>query len=316
MIGMIDYVKLQTFSQPIIIHCKNLELLSDTQKKGRECWKINDRIKFEFRPVYEDNQIIGYTHLCIIIQPHFIFNNGIHNGNEFSDLQCIQVLNSIFTSIHIDPKQLTEFKITSLEFGVNVIPKTDIKEVINSICYWKRKPFKRNKAKYSLISITSLEKQIKTYAKGIDAVERLKTDEVHPNTYRFEIKEKKSRKIKLTADLLLKSDTYKRFQQSIIEDFEFVLFLEQDLYKKSSNSKESRLLKEYQDLKTWEEFLNNKNRDKFNYNRKKYESISFEYSTIKKEIKNLILQSFQNWKNSAKSPLENIRQNIRCQTIN
>ena len=313
---MIDYVKLQTFSQPIIIHCKNLELLPDTPKKGRECWKINERIKFEFRPVYEDSQIIGYNHLCIIIQPHFIFNDGIHNGNEFSDVQCIQILENIFQSIDIESKQLVEFRITSIEFGVNVIPKTDIKEIMNSIYYWKRKPFKRNKAKYSLISITSLEKQIKTYAKGIDAVERLKTDEVHPNTYRFEIKEKKSRKIKLTADLLLKSETYNKFKHIIIEDFDFVLFLEQNIYKKSIHIKERRLLKEYQCLDTWKEFLNDKNRDKFNYNRKKYEEISSKYSTIKGEIRSLILKSFQNWKNSAKSPSKNTRYNIKYQTVN
>src|SRR5690606_31990749 len=88
--------------------------------------------------------------------------------------------------------------IIGIEFGVNVIPQTDIKEVINSILYWKRKPFKRNKAEFSLITDSTAHKQVKAYAKGTDAKERLKTNEVHPNTFRFEIRIKKQQQIKLS----------------------------------------------------------------------------------------------------------------------
>src|SRR5690606_32430847 len=196
---------------------------------------------------------------------------------------------------------LAEFQIIGIEFGVNVVPQTDIKEVINSIKYWKRKPFKRNKADFSLITDSTAHKQIKAYAKGLDSIERLKTDEVNPNTFRFEIKTKERKFLNLTALDLLNSRVYDDFQKRILTDFNLTLFISKPQTKKGLTIKEKRDLKELSNPDNWREYLQDKNRDKFNYQRKKYERIMAKIPNVKAEIKHIIEAKFNQWKISANS---------------
>src|SRR5690606_30857080 len=167
----------------------------------------------------------------------------------------MQVLDEVFKLLKIEKNDLNEYRVVNIEFGVNVIPETDVKEVVNSIKYWKRKPFRRNKADFSLITNSTAHKQIKAYAKGIDDLERLKSGEVHPNTFRFEIKQKKSQQIvysilktkdskeKFTADNLFKIDVYERFQELLLNDLDLTLFIENPKTKKGLTKKEKADLK-------------------------------------------------------------------------
>lgn len=294
---MIDFLKIRTFNQSEIIRLRGLELVPDYTIQGWETHKISDRIKLRFKPLYQDGEFIGYAFADLSIQPHFIFNDGVHNGNDFSPKECIQTLNKIFEDLGI--QDLGEFQIIGIEFGVNVIPQTEIKEIINSIKYWKRKPFKRNKADFSLITDSTNHKQIKAYAKGLDAIERLKTDEVHPNTFRFEIKSKERKFLNLTALDLLNSRVYDDFQKRIVSDLNFTLFVGNPKTKKGLTIKEKSELKELSNPDNWREYLQDKNRDKFNYQRKKYERIVAKIPTIKTEIKEQIEAKFNQWKNSA-----------------
>src|SRR5690606_7970083 len=116
----------------------------------------------------------------------------------------------------------------------------DVKEVVNSIKYWKRKPYKRNKADFSLITDSTAHKQIKAYAKGLDAIERLKTNEVHPNTFRFEIKTKERKFLNLTALDLFDTEVYEDFQRRILTDLNFTLFVGKPKTKKGLTVKEKR----------------------------------------------------------------------------
>lgn len=296
---MIDFLRIRTFSQSEILNLRGLELATDYPIQGWECYKVNDRIKFRFKPLYQNSEFIGYAFADLSIQPHFIFNDGKHNGNDFTPSDCIQILKRIFKDLGI--QDLAEFQIIGIEFGVNVIPETDIKEIINSILYWKRKPFKRNKADFSLITDSTAHKQIKAYAKGLDAIERLKTDEVHPNAFRFEIKSKERKFLNLTAMDLLDSRVYDDFQKRILTDLNFTLFVGKPKTKKGLTVKEKSELKELSNPDKWKEFLKDKNRDKFNYNRKKYERIMAKIPTIKTEIKEQIEAKFNQWENSANS---------------
>lgn len=300
---MIDFLKIRTFSQSEIIRLRGLDLVPDYSIQGWECYKISDRIKLRLKPLYESGEFIGYAFADLSIQPHFIFNNGVHNGNDFSPSDCINTLNKIFKDLGI--RDLAEFQIIGIEFGVNVIPETEIKEIINSILYWKRKPFRRNKADFSLITDSTNHKQIKAYAKGLDAVERLKTDEVHPNTFRFEIKSKERKFLNLTALDLFDFEVYKDFQKRILSDFNLTLFVSKPKTKKGLTIKEKRDLKELSNPDSWIEYLQDKNRDKFNYQRKKYERITSKIPTIKTEIKEQIEAKFNDWKNSAFSTKKN-----------
>lgn len=311
---MIDFMKIRTFCQTEIIRLRGLELIPDCPKQGWENYRLSDidRIKLSFRPLFEAGELIGYCYADISIQPHFIFNNGKHNGNDFSTTQCTNTLKVVFESLNI--ADLSDFEVINLEFGVNVIPSTDVKEIVSAIYYWKRKPFRRNKADYSRITDSSTHKQIKAYAKGIDALERLKTDEVHPNTMRYEIKIKKQQQIKFsiwknkyrerkfTAEELFKDSTYNRFQELIIQDLNLTLFLSKPKSMKGLNTKEKKTLRNLYNPKNWETFLTSPNRDCFNYNRKIYERISKKIPTIKQELQTLIEAKFQEWKNSAILP--------------
>src|SRR5690606_13500391 len=268
---MIDFLKIRTFNQSEILNLRGLELVPDYPIQGWETYKLNDRVKLRLKPLYQNSEFIGYAFADLSIQPHFIFNNGVHNGNDFAPSDCIRTLNKIFEDLRI--QDLAEFQIIGIEFGVNVIPQTDIKEIINSIKYWKRKPYKRNKTDFSLITDSTAHKQIKAYAKGLDAIERLKTDEVHPNTFRFEIKSKERKFLNLTALDLLNSRVYGDFEKRIISDLNFTLFVGKPKTKKGLTIKEKRELKELTNPDSWTAYLNDKNRDKFNYQRKKYERI-------------------------------------------
>jgi len=294
---MIDFLRIRTFSQTEIIRLRGLELVPDYPIQGWECLKLNDRIKLRLKTLYQDGEFIGYAFADLSIQPHFIFNGGKHNGNDFTPSDCIRTLNKIFNDLRI--QDLAEFQIIGIEFGINVVPETEIKEIINSIKYWKRKPFKRNKADFSLITDSTAHKQIKAYAKGLDAIERLKTDEVHPNTFRFEIKSKERKFLNLTAMDLLNSRVYDDFQKRILSDLNFTLFVGKPETKKGLTIKEKRELKELTNPDSWTAYLNDKNRDKFNYQRKKYERIMAKIPNPKSEIKEQIEAKFNEWKNSA-----------------
>lgn len=294
---MIDFLRIRTFSQSEILNLRGLELVLDYPIQGWECLKLNDRVKLRLKPLYQDGEFIGYAFADLSIQPHFIFNNGVHNGNDFTPTDCILTLNKIFEDLRI--QDLAEFQIIGIEFGVNVVPETEIKEIINSIKYWKRKPFKRNKADFSLITDSTAHKQVKVYAKGIDAIERLKTDEVHPNAFRFEIKSKERKFLNLTALDLFDTEVYEDFQRRIVSDLNFTLFVSKPQTKKGLSIKEKRELKELTNPDSWTAYLNDKNRDKFNYQRKKYERIMAKIPNVKSEIKELIEAKFYQWQNSA-----------------
>lgn len=296
---MIDFLKLRTYSQKEIIKLRELDLLPDFPKKGRECYKLNDRIKYEFRPVFETDEFLGYAYVDIILYPHFLFNGGAHNGNDLSPSDCMNVLDEVFKLHKIEENNLKEYQVVNIEFGINVIPETDVKEVVQAIKCWKRKLYIRNKADFSLITNSTAHKQIKAYAKGIDDLERLKSGEVHPNTFRFEIKSKERKFLNLTAKDLFREGIYKDFQERLLTDLDLTLFVENPKAKNGLSKKEKIELKILSNPDKWDSFLNDKNRDKFNYQRKKYEKICAKIPTIKREIKKKIEGKLCEWQNSA-----------------
>ncbi len=316
MIMPIDYLKLQTKFQPIIMQVRELDLLPNYAKKGRECFKLNERIQFEFRPAFEYDEFVGYSILEIIIYPHYLYNGGKHNGNDFKPTDCIKVLSDVFEVLRINEKHFKELDVVNIEFGVNVIPETDVKEVVSSIKYWKSKPFRRNKAKYSLITDSTKHKQIKAYAKGIDDLDRIKSGEIHPNTFRLEIKSKERKFLKLKLNDLFKDEVYNDFQKRILDELKYIIFLDQNLIKNKLIPKEKNAVRMYLNPDSWKNFLSDVNRDKFNYNRKKYEMICAKFPTIKGEIKRAIEHKFSEWKNSAISTERIVTKRIENQQNN
>ena len=296
---MLDMFKLRTQSQNTINSLLSNPLLSNYEKKGLDCFKINDRIKLEFRPVYEDYKKIGYNYVDLIIFPHFIKNNYLHNGDDFSPIQCIEIIKDVFKKLNLEIDEINEFNLIKIEYGLNIILLQDIKTIIPQFIFYSKSSFIRNKANYSLISDTCKHKQVKVYAKGIDCLERLKVNGININTLRIELKSNQRRFIKLKPSDLLKLETYDKLMENILKEFDSIIMLEPNLDKKCLNKNEIKDLKKYLKINTWQEYKNSINRDLFNYNRNKYNKICAKSNSMKSEIKYLIKSKFNEWKYSA-----------------
>ena len=81
----------------------------------------------------------------------------------------------------------------NLEVGVNIIPETDVKEIINGIYYSKKTPFKIYNLEHPYYRRTEKKdteyKIIKTYAKGLQFQDKPQF-RIDINTFRFELKTK------------------------------------------------------------------------------------------------------------------------------
>jgi hypothetical protein len=58
-------------------------------------------------------------------------------------------------------------KVCNLEFGLNIIPETDIKNLINGILFYKKTPFKVGDFPYFKKTDATTYKFLKAYAKGL-----------------------------------------------------------------------------------------------------------------------------------------------------
>lgn len=199
------------------------------------------KLSLDFRKSFENGVLIGYRHLEINTSPHYHYNNYRHNGNDFIPSNSIKTVIEILTYLGINQQEYNELNVCNIEFGINIIPETDIKNLINGLFFYKKTAFKIPdpiKKPFYKESDTSKEKTIKAYAKGIQCHEVLNAPEIDINTFRFEVKHKKSRptktilkKTKVTADDLLNLETYKIFSQELINEWKQILLinLEPDL---------------------------------------------------------------------------------------
>ena len=103
----------------------------------------------------------------------------------------------------------------NIEFGINLTPDTEIKDLINGLLFHKKTAFTipNSKQPYSKKTKATKYKQIKAYAKGLQFMD-IPEYGINPNTFRFEVKSKESKKIKTlgvyVAKDLLKDEVYQR----------------------------------------------------------------------------------------------------------
>ncbi|WP_313214156.1 hypothetical protein [Soonwooa sp.] len=116
----------------------------------------------------------------------------------------------------------------NIEFGLNIIPEIDIQNLINNILYYKKTPFKipEPKNQFSKRSNNSKYKYLKAYAKGLQFADSPQF-RINLNTFRFEVKSKKSLNIKKYGidDVtdLLKIEIYQRLGQELLNEWDNVL---------------------------------------------------------------------------------------------
>jgi hypothetical protein len=284
---LIDLLKILIIN-PVLIEKLNsnslLVWVQDIEKLGFDRETIQTKVVKEFEGIFF---FFYESKVEVLFKPHYYFNNGLHNGNDFTIIDCIKTIQTFINKFGITP---SETKIINIEFGINILSIIDIKDLISLIIYHCQNEFVNHTGlKFSKISTSSnakgkmnFHKMIKAYAKGLQHSEY-----VNSQTFRFEIKSKRAAYIKSKLDVhtledLLNVSPYSKMQEIILKEFKDVLILDPytapDLTKK-----EQEKLSNYQNAHTWYRMVNENKRNQFNKHKQRY------YQLINKDKNNLKL---------------------------
>lgn len=245
------------------------------------------KLSLDFRKSVEAGKVIGFGHLEINISPHYHFNQYRHNGNDFTPENCINVVLDILIYLGLKSNELNALKVVNLEFGLNIIPRTDINNLVNGLYFYKKTPFKVGDFPYFKKTNATSYKLIKAYAKGLQ-FSNIPEYGIDINTFRFEVKTKQSKNVKnygiQTATDLLKLETYGRLGQTLLDEWENVLIANLTPDLKGLKDDEVKFITDAKTFDFWKEMIQPKYRNKFGRYKEKYHSIL----GIKNNLHNLI----------------------------
>lgn len=298
---MLDNIKLSTENQNIINRLTRVQGFERYQHRNNNytgfC-KYGKLMRLDFRKVFEGGNLVGFRNCEISISPHYHFNNYLHNGNDFTPQDCIKTVADILTYLGIKPKEYDLLKVVNIEFGLNIIPEADIKNLINGISYYKKTAFvvPNPKTPYFKITDATKHKQIKAYAKGLQFVEHPQYG-VNRNTFRFEVKSKQTRNICKyginTVSDLMEIEKYQRLGQELLNEWDSVLILNLEPDLRALRSDEVEYIQTANKVDFWVEMY----RVKFARNKEKYYKILQGKNNLHTQIKRQIIDKliyFQN----------------------
>lgn len=308
---MLDNLKFLITDQNILQRLLRFAEIEMTSRKPQNnnyvCYsKFGALMRFDFRKCMENGVLIGFRHIEVSISPHYHFNNYLHNGNDFKPLNCLNALNDIFTLLQIKKEEYDLLKVVNIEYGLNLIPSVDIKNLTDGISYHKRTPFiiPDHSKPYFKITEATKYKQIKAYAKGLQFIDYPEFG-IDTNTFRFEVKSKQSKCISKigirTVKDLFNEKVYDELFQSILDEWESVLVVNNTL-------QNTEYLKVANQEAFWMKIMGDKHRIKFIREREKYYKKLMAKNNFHHQIKLLIIDkvtSFQNVTNSTQKTLMN-----------
>lgn len=308
---MIDNLKLVTYSISQIDYFNNhilLDWVSNTDKINKFDHEVitTKKIK-QYKGIY----FCFYSNkLEILFKPHYYFNGNLHNANDFRVEDFINVLIEVKNVLKID---LQEFKIVNIEYGLNCISPIGIKDLITYLVYHEKNEFRTDtnltysKKSYSTTTngIANQYKIIKAYAKGLQFPEYSDI-----NTFRFEVKSKKSRFINklgvYNSSDLLNENIYFEMVESLKNEFEKVLILDWATDFKSLNQKEQDKIKSYNNPMEWYKIKNSPNRNCFSKNKTAYyKLINKVENNLKNQLRKIICDKLELLKEGAISQPQN-----------
>ncbi|MEZ4876380.1 MAG: hypothetical protein R2805_02340 [Flavobacterium sp.] len=272
---MLDFLKLYITDILLMRYLENHELLEWVKSEDRFNYFDNEVIKTKTIKQYKGILFCFYSkRVEVLFKPHYYFNKGLHNANDFKAIDCINVILELKNTFKID---LHLLEVKNIEFGINISSPICIKKLINFLQFHKRNEFKsevgltygKRSSKANRKGINNKYKSIKAYAKGIQAQEYADID-----TFRFEVKSKESKYIKqfgiCTANDLLNFDCYINVANKIVEEFEKVLLLDCVTDFTSLKEIEKAKIKDYLNPMTWFDISQHNDKNKFNKERTKY----------------------------------------------
>lgn len=289
---MIDFLKIAIFDPKLIDQVWNnplLEYLGEEKKRITEETR-KDEIVVTNKKLYLN--LIFEKHLNFLLikgSIHYFFNDGIHNANDFSFINSIETILILSAKFKLD---LSKCIIQNIEFGLNILPETDIKEIIKSLKFHERNEFNKDpelqyskrSQKYNSNGIGNSYKVFKAYAKGQQKFNGITYAD--PNTLRNEVRSKQSKYFnKLGIYTLLdltKPEIYLILSNELIKEFEKILILEKQLLGKL------RKLDKFLNQDFWEDCING-HRNMFAKQKKIYFKLLNGFpETIHSELKQLI----------------------------
>ena len=306
---MLDYLKIKVTNAKIIkyfkehhllyFHSEREMLLYDKETITNKYTKQYNGILFEFTK----------NTLYIAFKPHYYFNDGLHNANDFSDLNCVKTLHIFLNIFKVDAKHLL---IINIEFGLNlIIPKTliDVKDLLVYMVYHEQNQFRTDRKYIHCIFSSSTDKKgkanvykiIKAYAKGVQF-----PNYTDLNTFRFEVKSNRTRYINRlgikTFEDLLNPKLYDYLSSVILKEFDEVLIIDDTAKPKLSKTRLNNFKKKLNPI-AWGKFLN-KSKNVFRRNIKSYnEALATCETHLKKELRALMVSKLDELKMCAVSSI-------------
>ena len=230
---MIDFTKARNENQTHIGNLYEYALAKLKPHKAKSnnilCFSNGfNRYRLEFQKVFYKGKLAGFKYVDFCFSPHYLFNRDLHNGNDLKVTDCIKTIKDTFRQLGFSEEDLVYFKVINMEHGLNIIVDRPIQNIIDGILFTSTKKFKTNQYSTNKISDTTKYKEIKAYGKGAQFL-NFPQYYIHPDTFRFEVRSKESKNIRKlgieTISDLLKVDVYKNLFQSIINEWELVLII-------------------------------------------------------------------------------------------
>jgi hypothetical protein len=305
---MIDYIKLSTKDKSTIEYFQNsnkLEWFSNENKFNRyDPEVLNTKEKYQYKGIifcFYPNE------LKINFLPHYYYNDNLHNANDFTVKDCINIILEFKNTFAIDWEQL---KIINVEFGINILSPVDIKDLITFLTYHNQNEFIRDiqypySKKSYLINKRSERpndyKFLKAYAKGIQFPEYCDI-----NKFRFEIGSHQSKYINklgiFNINDLLKTNIYEIFSENIILEFSKILLLDDKTDLSNLTEKEQSQFRQYLNPNFWYRIKQDNQRNRFNKEKTKYNKLLDKTGNhIKKQLEKIIFEKLEYLKSGAVS---------------
>ncbi|WP_291868607.1 hypothetical protein [Maribacter sp.] len=283
---MIDY--LQTYikdkdevqklwANPLLCFKNDIQKRSDlTGEIYQKQTKEFEGITFRKEPHAPNADKEGKERIVLGFKPHYWYNNNLHNANDFNIVNCINTITRFIELFEI--KDFEKYPINNLEYGLNFILEGYGKELISFNSYHSRNQFIQDAdQRYSKKAIkfnpsTGLPDKylmIKFYSKGFEF-----PDYCNRNTQRFEVKTKKSKKIKAlgiyTIGDLITPGIYQNLKDDILKASHNVLIIDPKPNIENLNNREQNQLDKYSNSGFWYETINQKRSHAFNEKKKLY----------------------------------------------
>ena len=304
---MLDNIKLIVKNQTIINRLVGLEDFvlykpnDNHYKYYYHSFKHKDygaKFSLHFSKIIKDKQLIGYRHVYIILSPHYHYNGYFHNGNDFTPKNAIKSLTDILVYLNLEPHEYSELEVINIEFGLNIVPQKNIKDLIYGLSYYKKTMFQTpvsNLPYYKKTNATGY-KQIKAYAKGLQ-FEDYPEYGIDRNTFRFEVKSKESNNIKkygiYSVNDLVKLDVYNDLGQVLLNEWEHVLLININPDFRSLKQDEVQFIKDAKKIDFWHVLKDDNNRMKFARYKLRYLKLLGLKNNLHHQIKVLIIDKLK-----------------------